>query len=115
MKESAVNRNDKVTITGYLAMGEAEDKCYPFNSEGLQSANSGYGLYYSKTNIYSATFTGENKYSEDAENASIYLRTINGFTDGKTEFNIYCGDVNGNVYAGSREAKTKASDSTSRC
>ena len=112
MKESAVNRNDKVTITGYLAMGEAEDKCYPFNSEGLQSANSGYGLYYSKTNIYSATFTGENKYSEDAENASIYLRTINGFTDGKTEFNIYCGDVNGNVYAGSREAKTKASDST---
>lgn len=106
MKESAVSRNEKLTITGYLAMGESEDGCYPYNTNGSQSTTTAYSMKYSITKIYSAKFTGENKFNKSSENASIYLRTIDGFNDGINEFYMYGGEVTGNVYGGSR-AKVK--------
>ena len=106
MKESAVSRNEKLTITGYLAMGESEDGCYPYNTNGSQSTTTAYSMKYSITKIYSAKFTGENKFNKSSENASIYLRTIDGFNDGINGFYMYGGEVTGNVYGGSR-AKVK--------
>lgn len=106
MKESAVSRNEKLTITGYLAMGESEDGCYPYNTNGSQSTTTAYSMKYSITKIYSAKFTGENKFNKSSENASIYLRTIDGFNDGINGFYMYGGEVTGNGYGGSR-AKVK--------
>ena len=107
MKESAVSRNEKLTITGYLAMGESEDGCYPYNTNGSQSTTTAYSMKYSITKIYSAKFTGENKFNKSSENASIYLRTIDGFNDGINGFYMYGGDVTGNVYGGSRSKVKK--------
>ena len=108
MKESAISRNEKLTITGYLSMGELEDKCYPYNRDGSsQDTTLGYTRYYAIAKVYSATFTGENKFNKASENASIYLRSANGFNDGKVEFNMYEGNVTGNIYGGARMATTK--------
>ena len=104
MKEAAISRNSRVTITGYLSMGELEDRCYPYKTSGNQETSSSYSRTYSITRLYSATFTGENKFAKASEDASIYLRAANGFNDGKTDFEMYGGDVTGNVYAGARMA-----------
>ena len=97
----------KPEITGYLAMGELEDRCYPYNKDGSQDTTLGYSRYYAITKMYSATFTGENVFNKTSEEASIYLRSINGFTDGKIELDMYYGNVFGNIYGGSRMATTK--------
>ena len=112
IKESAISRNDKVTITGYLSMGELEDRCYPYNRDGSQDTALGYTRYYAISKIYSATFTGENKFNKAEENASIYLRSINGFNDGKVQFDMYGGNVTGNIYGGARMATSKDSNET---
>ena len=104
MKEAAISRNSRVTITGYLSMGELEDRCYPYKTSGNQETSSSYSRTYSITRLYSATFTGENKFAKASEDASIYLRSANGFNDGKTDFEMYGGNVTGNVYAGARMA-----------
>ena len=111
MKEAAISRNDKLTITGYLAMGELEDRCYPYNRDGSQDTSLGYTRYYAMAKVYSVTFTGENKFNKASEEASVYLRSINGFNDGKVELDMYGGNIIGNVYAGARMATTKDSNS----
>ena len=115
MKEAVVQHNVTVQnpeITGYLAMGELEDKCYPFNREGSQDTTLGYTRYYAINRIYSGTFTGENTFKKASENASIYLRSINGFNDGIIKLDMYYGNVNGNIYGGSRMATTKDKNQT---
>ena len=94
-------------ITGYLAMGEVEDRCYPYNRDGAQDTTLGYSRYYAITRLYSGTFTGDNSFNKADENASIYLRSINGFNDGIIKLDMYYGLVNGNIYGGSRMATTK--------
>ena len=94
-------------ITGYLAMGEVEDRCYPYNRDGTQDTTLGYSRYYAITRLYSGTFTGDNSFNKADENASIYLRSINGFNDGIIKLDMYYGLVNGNIYGGSRMATTK--------
>ena len=94
-------------ITGYLAMGEVEDRCYPYNRVGAQDTTLGYSRYYAITRLYSGTFTGDNSFNKADENASIYLRSINGFNDGIIKLDMYYGLVNGNIYGGSRMATTK--------
>ena len=108
MKDSAISRNDKLTITGSLLMGELEDRCYPYNSSGSQDTANAYTRTYAITKIYSGTFTGHNKFAKASEDASIYLRSMNGFTDGATRFEMYGGNITGNVYAGARMATTGA-------
>ena len=107
MKESTISRNEKLTITGYLAMGELEDRCYPYNRDGSQDTALGYTRYYAIAKIYSGLFTGENKFNKTSEDASIYLRSINGFNDGKIKFDMYGGNITGSIYGGSRMATTK--------
>ena len=104
MKDAAVSRNDKLTITGYLAMGEMEDANYAFNTDGSQSADTAYGRTYADVTLLSGTFTGANKFAKVSENAGIYLRPIDGLAEGKVEFNMYGGNVNANIYGGSRLA-----------
>ena len=111
MKDSAISRNDKLTITGYLSMGELEDRCYPYDKSGSDTANA-YGRYYAITHIYSGTFTGENKFAKASEDASIYLRSMNGFTDGKVEIDMYGGNITGNLYAGARMATSNSDQVT---
>lgn len=107
IKEAAISRNSKVTITGYLSMGELEDRCYPYNRDGSQDTTLGYTRYYAITKMYSGTFTGEHKFTKASEDASIYLRSINGFDDGKVQLDMFGGDVTGNIYGGARMATTK--------
>ena len=108
MRDSAISRNDNLTITGYLSMGELEDRCYPYNNSGSQDPDNAYTKTYAITKLYSGTFTGENKFAKASEDASMYLRSINGFNDGATKFEMYGGDITGNVYAGARMATTGA-------
>ena len=107
MKESAISRNEKLTITGYLSMGELEDRCYPYNRDGSQDTTLGYTRYYAIAKVYSVLFTGENKFNKASEDASIYMRSINGFDDGKIEFDMYGGNITGSIYGGARMATTK--------
>ena len=108
MKESAISRNEKLTITGYLSMGELEDRCYPYNRDGgSQDTALGYTRYYAIAKVYSVLFTGENKFNKASEDASIYMRSINGFDDGKIEFDMYGGNITGSIYGGARMATTK--------
>ena len=112
MKDAAISRNDHLTITGYLSMGELEDQCYPYNNSGSQDTALGYSRNYAITKLYSGTFTGENKFAKASEDASIYLRSINGLNDGKTDFEMYGGDITGNVYAGARLRTTHEEETT---
>ena len=114
MKEAAISRNDKLTITGYLSMGELENRCYPYNRDGSQDTTLGYTRYYAITKVYSAKFTGDNKFKKASEDASIYLRSINGFNDGKVKFEMYGANVTGNIYGGARMATTKDKNETSQ-
>ena len=109
MKESAIARNEQLVITGYLAMGELENTCYPYNAEGAQDITLGYSRYYANTEIWSANFTGENKFHKASEDAVIYLRSINGFNDGKSQLDMYGGNITGNIYGGARMATTRDS------
>ena len=107
MKESVIARNDKLTITGYFAMGELEDRNYPYSLSGVQDPDLGYEGSYASTQILSGTFTGENKFHKASEDAIMYLRSINGFTDGESVLNMYGGNITGNIYGGARMATTK--------
>ena len=107
MKEAAISRNEKLTITGYLSMGELEDRCYPYNRDGSQDTALGYTRYYAIAKVYSVLFTGENKFNKASEDASIYMRSTNGFNDGKIEFDMYGGNITGSIYGGARMATTK--------
>ena len=107
MKESAIARNDKLVITGYLAMGELEDRCYPYNPEGTQDTDNAYNRIYATTQILSGTFTGENKFHKASEDAVMYLRSINGYNDGQSQLDIYGGNLTGNIYGGARMATSK--------
>ncbi len=107
MKESVIARNDKLVITGYLAMGELEDRCYPYNPEGAQDTELAYNRNYAMTEILSGTFTGENKFHKSSEDAVMYLRSINGYNDGKSQLDMYGGNVTGNIYGGARMATSK--------
>ena len=110
MKEAAIARNDKLVITGYLTMGELENMCYPYNTEGAQDAILGYSRDYANTEIYSANFTGENAFHKASEDAVVYLRSINGFNDGRSQLDMYGGNITGNIYGGARMATTKDSN-----
>ena len=107
MKESVIARNDKLVITGYLAMGELEDRCYPYNPEGAQDTELAYNRNYAMTEILSGTFTGENKFHKSSEDAVMYLRSINGYNDGKSQLDMYGGNITGNIYGGARMPTTK--------
>ena len=111
MKESVIARNEQLVITGYLAIGELEDRCYPYNSEGAQDTTLSYNRTYANTEILSGTFTGENKFHKASEDAVMYLRSINGYNDGKSQLDIYGGNITGNIYGGSRMPTTKDSNS----
>ena len=91
MKDAAVSKNDKLTITGYVAIGENEKACYP--QKVTNTANAIEAIYANVT-LYSGTFT--------SGNTAIYLRSINGATDGIVNFEMYGGAVTGNIYGGSR-------------
>ena len=110
MKESVISRNDKLEITGYLAIGELEDGNYPYNPNGAQDSDLGYEGTYATTQILSGTFTGENKFHKASEDAVMYLRSINGFTDGKSRLNMYGGNITGNIYGGARMATSNNGD-----
>ena len=98
MRDAAISKNDKLTITGYLAIGQDEQKCYPSGSTSDTTAGS---KTYANVTLYSGTFTGANKYGSSSEEAVIYLRSINGKTDGQMIFKMYGGQVTGNIYGGS--------------
>ena len=97
MKDAAISKNSKLTITGYLAMGENEFKCYP---TGVTTSANAATKDYSVVTVYSGTFTGVNKFTKATENSSIYLRSINSATDGKMKFEMFGGQVTGNIYGG---------------
>lgn len=95
MRDAAVSRNDKLTITGYVTMGE------------LTGATNTYEQSYSNVTLYSGTFTGENTFNKSSEDVAIYMRSLYGSVDGSTHFEMYGGAVDGNIYAGSRKAATQ--------
>lgn len=97
MKDTALSVNDKLTIEGKFVVGENETNCYPY---GVTSSN-GYSQIYSNVTLYSGTINATN-----TEDIAIYLKSLNGKADGKLLFNMYGGDVNGNIYAGSRTVNT---------
>ena len=105
MRDASISTNDKLTITGYVAMGENEKRCYPDGATGNTDA---YNRTYADVTLYSGTFTGANKFAKASENVAIYLRSINGQTDGKMTFEMYGGNVNSNIYAGARYGTTYA-------
>ena len=112
MKDAAISRNDKLTITGYLSMGELEDRYYPYSTSGSQDTANAYSRTYAITEIYSGTFTGENKFAKESEDASVYLRAMNGFTEGKVQLDMYGGNITGNLYAGARMATSHSDQET---
>ena len=91
MRDTAVSRNDKLTITGYVAIGENEKACYPSGATYTNNANT---KNYANVTLYSGTIT--------SSDTAIYLRSINGETDGLMNFEMFGGVVTGNVYGGSR-------------
>ena len=106
-RDTAVSRNDKLTITGYLAIGENEKACYPADATAASNA---YNKQYATVTLYSGTFTGDNKFSKSSENVAIYLRSINGQSDGIMWFDMYGGEVNGNIYGGARTGSNYTSN-----
>ena len=110
MKESAIARNEQLVITGYLAIGELEDRCYPYNPDGTQDTTLAYSRDYATTEILSGTFTGENKFHKASEDAVMFLRSINGYNDGRSELTTYGGNITGNIYGGARMATSKDSN-----
>ena len=112
MKDAAISRNDKLTITGYLSMGELEDRYYPYSTSGSQDTANAYSRTYAITEIYSGTFTGENKFAKESEDASVYLRAMNGFTEGKVQLDMYGGNITGNLYAGAKMATSHSDQET---
>ena len=101
MRDTAISTNSKLTITGYLAIGENELKSYP---NGASGSSDSHNKNYADVTLYSGTFTGANKFNKASENSAIYLRSINGQTDGKMTFTMYGGAVNNNIYGGARTA-----------
>jgi len=101
MRDTAVSVNDKLTITGYVAIGENEQKCYP---SGATNSNTAADEDYANVTLYSGTITAVNKFTKATENSAIYLRSINGQTDGQMNFEMYGGIVNANIYGGARVA-----------
>lgn len=101
---------ERLKINGYFTLGEGENNCYAYNPSGSQSTSGAHGLEYATINLYSATFTGNSKYSLNGANAAIYLRnqtTSSSTAEGIINFNMYGGKINGNIYGGSiRETNT---------
>ena len=89
MRDAAVSRNDKLTITGYVAIGE--------NEQINTSTN------YANVTLYSGTITASG-------DKAIYLRSIGGKTDGKVTFEMFGGSVQGDIYGGSRTASAYDSE-----
>ena len=98
MREAAIARNDNLTITGYVAMGE------------LTGATNVYAQDYSIVTLYNGVFTGENAFNKSSEDVAIYMRSLYGSVGGKTQFEMYSGEVNGNIYAGSGKNATANSN-----
>ena len=107
MRDTSVSRNNKLTITGYVAMGENEQKLYPNGSIGTTDA---YTKTYSDITLYSGTFTGENAMNKATSNIVVYGRATDSETYGIAEFKMYGGNVTGNIYAGTSNTPTAHSE-----
>ena len=100
MRDTAVSRNDKLIITGYVTIGENEtSKVYP---SGTTTTNTAANKIFADVIFYSGTITGENKFAKSSEDVAIYLRAINTSTDGISKFEMYGGLITGDIYGGSR-------------
>ena len=106
MRDTAVSRNDKLTITGFVTMGEYEKNVYPDGSTGTSDA---YTETYSDITLYSGTFTGANTYG-GALDTAIYGRIIGYQVFGIADFKMYGGNVTGNIFAGSSKTTVAQSD-----
>ena len=101
-KDGTKAQNTKLTINGYLMLGQNETNCYSYEAVENDNYTNMYSKNYATIELHSGTFTGNNLYSNSSENSAIYLRSINSTTEGKVLFKMYGGQVNGNIYAGAR-------------
>ena len=99
-KDGARAQNSLLNITGYMILGENENNCYAYNTGATQNAQNAYNLDLAKITIYSGTFTAEKSSNRSGEDGTIYLRTLEGSSQGKVELKMYGGVSNGNIYAG---------------
>ena len=109
-KDGARAQNDKLIIKGSLQLSQNESKYYAYNEAGSQSAQKSYDLDYAKINLYSGTFSADKLLNTSGEKAAIYLRNMTNNIEGKVEFKMYGGIINGNVYAGSIKNTSKPQD-----
>ena len=101
-KDGTKAQNTKLTINGYLMLGQNETNCYSYEAVENDNYTNMYSKNYATIELHSGTFTGNNLYSNSSENSAIYLRSINSTTEGNVLFKMYGGQVNGNIYAGAR-------------
>ena len=101
-KDGAKGENNKLSIKGYLMLGQNETNYYSYEAYENDDYTNMNLRNYATIEFVSGTFLGANLYNVNSEKAAIYLRSINSTTEGIVTFKMYGGEINGNVYAGSR-------------
>ena len=104
-KDATKAQNDKLTIKGYLMLGQNESAFY--SNKCKKDTSTAGSETYANIELYSGTFNGEHLYRKTSEYAAVYLRQVeSNLSDGVINYKMYGGLIYGNVYAGARTIQT---------
>lgn len=104
-KDATKAQNDKLTIKGYLMLGQNESAFY--SNKCKKDTSTAGSETYANIELYSGTFKGEHLYRKTSEYAAVYLRQVeSNLSDGVINYKMYGGLIYGNVYAGARTIQT---------